>query len=184
MSAVNLAKAFYQRLRNAEAFSVLYDAVVKSTSDLNVSAPMLPTWRYRRAPARIDSGSQPHRFETSCDYHCSFYWEACDLLLKELEERFQQKDLLPSALAMESLLLSVANGETFTCTEDPKKLEKSRYKSDFDFSSLNTQLLLLADVIKTATPSVRNVTNICTIANAMNSQETCESLLSEVHKLI
>ena len=156
LSAVNLAKAFYERQRKAEAFSTFYDAVVKSASDLNVSAPTLP--RYRKAPARVDSGSQPHRFQTPCDYHRSLYYEACDLLLKELEERFQQKDLLPSAIVLESLLLSAANGKAFT--EDLKRLEKSCYKSDFDFSSLNVQLSLLADVIKSGTPSVRKVTNI------------------------
>ena len=180
LSAVNLAKGFYERHTKHEAFSTFYDAVATSASNLNESAPTLP--RYRKAPATVDCGSQPRRFQTRCDYHRSLYYEACDLLLKEVEERFKQNDLLPSAVALESLLLSADNEKVFT--EDLNRFEKSCYKSDFNFSSLNMQLSLLADMIKSGTPSVRKVNNIRTIANAMHSQETYKSLLSEVHKLI
>lgn len=180
LSAVTLAKAFYQRQRKEEAFTTFYDGVVNTASELNVSAPSLP--RYRRAPARIDGGSQPHRFASPRDYHRSLYYQACDLLVNELEMRFQQKDLLPSAIALESLLLKAACGEDFS--EDLKRVEESCYKNDFDFISLKTQLSLLADVIKQASPCVRRVTSVRTIADAMNSQEVYKSLLSEVHKLI
>ena len=70
---------------------------LKSVSDLKVRTLTLP--RYKKAPARIDSKSQPDHFETPCDYHRSLYYEACDLLLEELEGRFQQKDLLRFALS-------------------------------------------------------------------------------------
>ncbi len=38
------------------------------------------------------------------------YSQACDLLLKELEDRFEQSNLLRPVLALECLLLKAANG--------------------------------------------------------------------------
>ena len=55
LSTVNLAKSFYLRMRNTEAFNSFFDTVVKSASDLGIGKPKLP--KNRQAPAKLDSDS-------------------------------------------------------------------------------------------------------------------------------
>ena len=78
LSSVNLAASFYRRQRTVEAFDRFYDDVVAMAEDLNIGEPVLP--RQRRPPARIDSGSEPHRFSSPREYYRRLYYEACDLL--------------------------------------------------------------------------------------------------------
>ena len=180
LSAVNVAKEYYKRQRKEETFNFFYERVVKKAEELKVDSPRLP--RYRRRPARFEDGSHPHQFTTAKDYHRHLYYQACDLLVRELEDRFQQKDLLQNALPLESVLIRAANKEEFQNELD--KIEQSCYESDFDFSQLKVQLSLLPGVIKEACPSVRKVTSIRSICDAMNAQNSFKSILSEVHKLL
>ena len=84
LPAVNLASAFYMRQRTHEAFNRIYNSVVETAKHLVIGEPQLP--RNRRPPARIDAGSHPHRF-SSPDYYRQLYFQACDLLLRELTNR-------------------------------------------------------------------------------------------------
>ncbi len=70
LSAVNLAKAFYRRTE--QAFSIFYDDVVSVAQKECVGEPLLP--RYRRAPARLDDGTQPHRFSDPKAYYRHQYF--------------------------------------------------------------------------------------------------------------
>ena len=41
---------------------------------------------YRKMPMRhLDEESQPHRYDSPKDYYCHLYYEACDLLLPEID---------------------------------------------------------------------------------------------------
>ena len=111
LSSINLASAFYRRQRSDEEFKRFYDDVVEEAQQLAIGKPQLP--RYRRPPARIDSGSHPRCFSSPRDYYRHLYFEACDLLLRELTDRFDQQELLPPVLGLESLLIKAANGETY-----------------------------------------------------------------------
>ena len=51
-------------------------------------------------------------------------------------------------------------------------------------SELNTQLPLFHDIIKKASPDVRNVTSIHTICHAMDSNGVFKEILPAVHKLL
>ena len=57
--------------------------------------------------------SHPHTFSSPRDYYRKEYYQACDLLLRELTDRFDQKGLLPQLLSFESLLIKAANGEYY-----------------------------------------------------------------------
>ena len=82
LSSINLASAFYRRQRSDEEFKRFYNDVVEEAQQLAIGEPQLP--RYRRPAARIDSGSHPHCFSSPRDYYRHLYFEACDLLLREL----------------------------------------------------------------------------------------------------
>ena len=115
LAAVNSSKSFYRRQRTDEAFNLFYDDVVKCGEDLNIDSPRLH--RYRRAPTRLDDGSLSHQFSTPKAYFRQQYYQACDLLLRDLEDRFAAQSFtaqsLHPVLALESLLLKAANGQCF-----------------------------------------------------------------------
>jgi len=83
------------------------------------------------------------------------YYEACDLIIGELNDRFEQQNLLPPVLALETVLLNAANGLNY---EDQLTVVKqSCYKDDFNFNRLESQLGMLADAVKVALPSVKRL---------------------------
>ena len=82
---------------------------------------------------------------------------------------------------MEQLLLLAANGEF---TSVPESLT-SLYAADFDLRRLDTQLKMLPDFIKIAMDgSVKRVTSIRTICEALNKSPIGKKMLSEVAKLL
>lgn len=180
IAAVNLAKSFYSRIRKEEEFDHFYERVVKKAQSVKIESPIVP--RYRRAPRRVDSGSAPHQFSTPKHYFRSLYYQVCDLLLGELEKRFEQSRVIPSVLALEKLLLTAANGESYE--EHLQYICKSCYKEDLNVLQLQKQLPLLVDVIKHGTPLVKKVTSIRTVCEAMNAQSVYKTMLSDVHKLL
>ena len=108
--------------------------------------------------------------------------EACALLIKELDRRFDQTNLLPPILCIETILLKASNLETYS--EELESFKLSMYKDDVEIDQLSRQLPLLGDVIKQALPSVKQVTTIQTICDAMNTESVYKSMLSEIHKLL
>ena len=100
----------------------------------------------------------------------------------ELEDRFEQKEYINPVLALEELLLRAANGQEFS--NQIKEVNESVCKKDFNFSQLQTQLLILPQVIKLSSPNVKQITLIRTISEAMGSERVHKDLLPEVHKLI
>lgn len=89
LSAVSACKRFYERQQNDEAFNRFYDKVIKLGKDLKLDPPTFPC--YQRIPARIDSGSQLFKHSTPKQYFHQLYYQACDLLVQELNERFDQR---------------------------------------------------------------------------------------------
>ena len=57
-------------------------------------------------------------------------------------------------------------------------------QDDLDVSELNTQLPLLHEIIKKASPDVRSVTSIHTTCDVMDSNEVFKEILPAVHKLL
>ena len=171
ISAVSLAKSFYKRQRTENAFQSFYDDVVTTAQKLKIGEPQLP--RYRRVPRRLDDGSQPHRYSTPKEY---FRHQ-----LSELDKRFDQQQLLSPVLTLENLLLEASNGHSY---QNLDSLKISCYKNDFNFDRLHSQLSLCADMIKQALPTVKCVTSVRTICEAMNTNNTFKSMLSEVHNLL
>ena len=102
------------------------------------------------------------------------------MLLRELTDRFDQKELLPQVLCLESLLLKAANGDSYDAVL--RTLEDSCYSCDLDIASLRRHLPLLVDVCKQGI--VSRVTSIRTICGAFNDNPTCKRKMSEVHKLV
>ena len=82
--AVNVAKAYYERIRSEEEFDRFYKATTELADKYTIGEPVLP--RYRRRPARHDSGSEPHQYPTPKADYRHLYYEACDLISNELTD--------------------------------------------------------------------------------------------------
>ena len=179
ITAVKVTQSFFKRQRNDDSFNRFYDNVVKLARDLKIGSPILP--RYRQPSRRLDSGSQPHQFQTPKEYFRQQYFVGCDLLICELTDRFNQEEFMTPVQALEILLLKSANGETID--KELQTVRDSVYKDDFDFDKLGRQLCVLVDVVHEALPNVKEVTNIRTICDAM-CHGAHRTIFSEVHKLI
>ena len=110
MQQVNVVKRFLQRQRSDEAFRLLYDHVVLQSSSCT-HPPTLP--RQRRLPARYDNGraSDTTHHATPADVFRKEYVEVIDVIIGELDKRFDQC-VLKIPRQTEKLLLSAANWTT------------------------------------------------------------------------
>ena len=87
LCAVDAAKAYYGRLRSEEKFDKFFAVTVEVANQHAIGQPELP--RYRCRPSRLEDGSKPQRYSTAKAYYRHIYYEACDLLIGELEKRFE-----------------------------------------------------------------------------------------------
>ncbi|XP_078679480.1 zinc finger MYM-type protein 1-like [Branchiostoma floridae x Branchiostoma belcheri] len=178
VTCVNTLKSFYRRQRTDASFDAFYDSAEEAARELNIGEPALP--RYRRQPRRLDDGSQPHRHDSPKDFYRHIYLQACDLLVGELTDRFDQ-DFLKPVLAMENVLLSAANGDDFSDAMD--EVMTSVFGKDLDRAKLRRHLSVLPDVIEQALPEVKKVTSIRTICSAMVTSSH-RTTFSQTHKLL
>ena len=94
-------------MKNSKKF---YDVLV-TAHQLAIGEPQLPRYKgiedhqQELILVAIPIAFLPH------DYH-HLYFKACKLLLRELADRFDQQELSPSILGLETLLVKVADGQT------------------------------------------------------------------------
>ena len=179
LSAVDAARAYYGRLRSDEEFDRFFSTAVSVANEHKISGPELP--RCRRRPSRIEDGSMPHQYPNPKAFYRHIYYEACDLLLSELEHRFQNQHI-PSVLAIEQMLLKAANGSSYQ--NELSAVEVSCYKNDIDWADLSRHLPLLQDVVKKSNPILQNMTSIHSICEALNSNNVYKDMLPSVHSLL
>ena len=106
MRCVEIEKNLYRRHRVEVEFEKFYALVVKGSTELGLENPRIG--RQRRLTLRLDDGSAPHTHETPKYFYRKHYFEACDILLRDLEDRFCQEDVQNPLLSIESLLIYAA----------------------------------------------------------------------------
>ena len=181
VTASKLAIHFLERQRTDGAYDCFYNSVLCESKDLT-DEPALP--RPRRPPRRIDDGSSPHSFSDPKLLLRQVYFEALDITIQELKHRFDQTRGMPTAAALEKLLLKAANGDFQGIPE-----EVDLYEKDVQMDRLAIQLQMLPDMIKTYNENhpdtkIDKVTLIRTLCDVMNALPACKTMLSEVSKLL
>ena len=68
----------------------------------------------QKSPISLEEGSHSHKYTTPEEFYRIQYFEAIDLLVVELEDRFEQKEYINPILALEELHLRAANGKEFS----------------------------------------------------------------------
>ena len=121
VSSVKLASSFYKRQRTNNAFSFFMMVL----------------------------SSQP-KFTSPLSFYRKLYFEACDVMIQELQDRFDEQQVLHIVLAVVSLVLKAVNGEDFQSSLE--KVKSSRFQDDLNFDILNRQLPIVVDIIKEGWP--------------------------------
>ena len=129
-------------LRTDGHSTAFWDLVIKAQQDLDVCDPELP--RRRKVPKRYDDGA-PGDFPKDCQAHYrQSYFEALDLVVNAIEDRFDQPDF-KSYRQLEELLMCTIRGES---TQECFGFVADFYRDDFDSSQLQLHL----DILRTTFP--------------------------------
>ena len=141
--------------------------------------------RQRKVSRRIDHGSNDHTFLSTEEYFRQQYFEALDILICQLDQRFDQKDLKVLE-EIEKLLIGCCNNGDVNPSEELMEL----YQREINFQNLQVQLAMLPDFLKTCneqntheTP-IKQVTSVNTICELMNISSFGKTMFSEVNKLL
>ena len=88
------------------------------------------------------------------------------MLLQELQDRFDQKELLLRVLALENLIVKAANGESYD--DSIRSFEDPCFARDLNFDILRRHLPLVHNLVREAIPGVQKFTSVHTVCEAMN----------------
>jgi len=117
-------------------------ANVSRKSEGLVGEPTLP--RKRCTPARLEVGAgAPSYPQTAKDHFRRVYYEAIDLTVSAIDQRFNQESF--TSYARETLLVKAANGEDY---EAEFKFLQESYSEDIDTGALPGQLSTLEVMLK------------------------------------
>ena len=164
-------------IRNDEIYDLFWDLVNKKASNRGANSPTMP--RKKRAPDRLNEyfgygPAEPSSSSGPEDIYRKHYYEALDLAINSMKQRFNQKDYAKYANSQE-LLLKAAKKVNFD-SEFNSIIEF--YKDDFDSMVLKTQLVTLGSIIPN---DIRTIDEIVGYLKTSNSR--LKSLISEVIKL-
>lgn len=113
-----------------------------SESENLTDMPTLP--RQRKVSRRIDHGSIDHTFLSTEEYFRQQYFEALDITICQLDQRFDQKDLKVLE-EIEKLLIGCCNNNYVNPSVELMEL----YQREINFQNLQVQLAMLPDFLKT-----------------------------------
>ena len=125
-------------LRNDEQFTLFYEKAITYQTRLHVNPPTLP--RKRRAPHRFEIGTSEGSHPTTIiDHYRRIYYEALDLVVQGITDRFQQPGY-QIYCNLEDLLLKVCRAQDYEAELDAVCNFYSKDVKKFD---LQAQLPLL-----------------------------------------
>ena len=158
-----------QTLRNDTHFDLFWEKVEVVRKEFDVGEPQLP--RKRRLPRRFDDGNAEPEFFSDCkQYYRQQYYEALDLIISCIKDRFDQIGYRIYCNLQDLLLKAVK--------KEPFEEEFSFYGTDIDPSQLRVHLqVLAANFPEEILPSL-NIFDIKDYVLSLSQTEQC--LMSEV----
>ena len=128
-----------QRIRNDECFGLFWQKMERARQPLDVEAPKLP--RKRRTPRRYDDGiAEPEFCDDPAPFFRQQYYEALDLVISGIKERFDQPGYKLYE-QLEDLLVKSIKGENY---DDCLTAVTAFYTTDFDPAQLKLHLAVLS----------------------------------------
>ena len=162
-------------LRSDNSFDLFWLKVMKQAELLELE-PHLP--RRRKAPRRYEDGLAESEFHDDTKaYFRQLYFEAVDLAVNCIQDRFQQPGYKVYS-NLEQLILKAAEGEDITAELD---FVCDFYKTDLDKNSLRAQLLTFGVEFKQSTYGSSTKSDICDVKKYFQSITGAQrSLLAQV----
>ena len=179
MKGANLLVSHLNSLRNESMFDHFYGNAIQESKSLT-EEPKLP--RKRKLPRRLDHvSSAAHQHLSPKEMYRQTYYEAIDIVAEEVKRRFDQPDIC-LIRDIENHLLKCANEGSVDLLSQTLI---DFIQNDVNIERLKIQLGMLPDLIKTAFNStIKKVTNIRTIADAMMQSDIYQTMLCEANKLL
>ena len=141
----SLTKEVLQKMRADAHFQSFYESVLlKSKKHPSILEPALP--RRTRAPSRFEIGGngEPSYPATPQDRYRRIYFEAIDLMVNAIDQRFKQPSFVAYA-KMESLLVNALNSQDYS-TE--LQFIETNYSDDVNVKTLEVQLEIFKVLVK------------------------------------
>ena len=124
-------------------------------------------------------------FYIPADYFRQQYYETFDVLIQEIDNRFCQESL-DVLQEMEDIVVGSCNGTKVIL---PKRMKKI-YGQELDFQRLESQSLMVPDLVKTENQKSRQfipikyVSSISTVCEIFISNPFTKLMLSEINKML
>ena len=165
-----------QSLRADDKFHLFWQKSILEANRLQVNEPALP--RRRKVPRRFEEGREDtHSYpSTPEDHYRKIYFEAIDLIVNCITDRFNQPGFLIYQ-HVESLLLKAANCKEY---QSELKFVLEFYGSDLDGSSLSTQLEVFSTTCKTKSQEVYRLSDMVKLFKSLTPSQI--ELMSQVCK--
>ena len=146
LTAVDITLQSFKNQRSDAIFDEFYDCVVVLSAG-KTSDPQAPKVRKTKKFFDATNSAAAHVYATPKDYIRHKYYEAVDVVIAELERRFDRSSSSQVVvMEIEQLLLDAANGKQID--EIPMSV-KTLYKTDLDMPDrLHAQLGTLRDVVR------------------------------------
>lgn len=167
-------------MRNEDSFDTFWESLNNKLYDLDVSEPRLP--RRRKMPKRFETGNAPPEFATSeKELYRQMYYEALDLVMSCLKERFDQPGFRVYRHLEDVLLKSVRGDKTF---KEDLDFILDFYKDDLDKTSFSSQLETFTSCARNnlCDPSTVSVSDLVKSVYQMSPTSRC--LFSEIMTLL
>ena len=137
-------------IRSEEKFDLFWEKVTSLTADVDVNDPILP--RKRKVPRRFEDGSaQPEYDGSPKDMYRRIYFEALDLLVQAIEDRFDQPGYRMYS-CLETLLTKAVRKDDFS-----DEIRKVLEVYEDDSSNLSTHLNILGSTIPEGESSISEI---------------------------
>lgn len=167
-------------MRNEDSFDTFWESLNNKLDDLDVSEPRLP--RRRKMPKRFETGNAPPEFATSeKELYRQMYYEALDLVMSCLKERFDQPGFRVYRHLEDVLLKSVRGDKTF---KEDLDFILDFYKDDLDKTSFSSQLETFTSCARNnlCDPSTVSVSDL--VKSVWQMSPTSRCLFSEIMTLL
>ena len=129
-------------MRSDECFDLFWEKVKAMAMERDVDEPKLP--QQRKRPKRYEEGASAEFDSSAKDMYRRVYFEALDLIIQAIKDRFNQPGYRVYH-CLENLLLKAARGEEFS---EELKLASSIYGADINECNLQMQLETLGTSIQ------------------------------------
>lgn len=177
-----LSLSSLSEMRKEESFNTFWESLNNKLDDLDVNEPTLP--RRRKMPKRFETGNAPPEFAASeKDLYRQQYFEALDLVVNCVKDRFDQPGYQVYRHLEDVLLKSVRGDKTYT--EDLDFVIKF-YCDDLDQTSLSSQLETFTSFarnsLNNSSTSVVSISYLVKLVSEMPPATKC--LFSEIVTLL